>query len=146
MTAEEMQAVARLPYIEIGSHTNSHADLVSATAEEAYRELVSSKAALEDLLKEPVSSFAYPFCRYSPECPGAAERAGYACAVMCEGRGGWRPYELSRESIASWDGRVTFALKSRRLGNAFLRSRLCHAALRARRHRRGSISGAASGK
>lgn len=133
MSAEELQSVARLPFIEIGSHTNGHADLGSATEEEAYRELASSKAALEDLLGTPVSSFAYPYCRYSPACPAAAERAGYGCAVTCEGKGGWRPYELRREGIASWDGRVTFALKARGMGHAFLRS---HAGRRALNWRR----------
>jgi peptidoglycan/xylan/chitin deacetylase (PgdA/CDA1 family) len=124
MSAEELQALSRVRGVEIGSHTAEHADLGSATAEEAYRELASSKQMIEGLLGSAVTSFAYPFGRYSPACPAAAKRAGYTCAVTGEGRGGWTPYELRREGIAAWDGRVTFGLKSRGLGHAFLRSPL----------------------
>lgn len=133
MSESELRAVAGHRLIEIGSHTNDHADLSRATAAEAYRELASSKSGLEDLLGDPVPSFAYPFCRYSPACPEAAARAGYVCAVTCEGRGGWHPYELRREGIASWDGRFTFALKSRGFAHPLWRSTPGRMTLRARR-------------
>jgi peptidoglycan/xylan/chitin deacetylase (PgdA/CDA1 family) len=113
MDRDELRAVASLPWFEIGSHTNRHADLSAARPDEAYEELASSKTALEELIERPVLSFAYPGCAYSPACPGAAERAGYVAAVTCGPRGGWLPYELRRESIDSLDGRLTFALKAR---------------------------------
>ena len=113
MNAEEVQEIARLPFVEIGSHSNLHVDLEAATADEAYRELASSKQALEDVLGRAVESFAYPFCRYSPACPPAAERAGYASAVTCGRRGGLRPYELQREAISRMDGRLALELKRR---------------------------------
>lgn len=115
MTAEEVAEVSRLPYVEIGSHSNLHLDLDTATADEAYRELASSKHALEDVIGAPVESFAYPFCRYSPACPPAAERAGYSSAVTCGRRGGLRPYELQREAVSRLDGRLALALKRRGL-------------------------------
>ena len=133
MSQDELRAVSRLPQVEIGSHTNEHMDLDSASAEKAHRELASSKEALEELVGTSVSSFAYPFCRYSPACPAAAERAGYTCAVTCEGRGGWLPYELRREGVAAWDGRLTFAIKSRGLGHALLGTSLGRKALGWRR-------------
>jgi len=113
MDAEELRELARSPLVDVGSHTNEHADLSAASAEEAYREMSSSRQALEELLDRPVQSFAYPKCGYSPACPEAARRAEYTVAVTCGGRGGWRRYELARESIDSLDGRVGFALKSR---------------------------------
>jgi peptidoglycan/xylan/chitin deacetylase (PgdA/CDA1 family) len=122
MSEDELRAVARLPFIEVGSHTLEHRDLSHATADEAYRELAGSKRALEDLIGAPVQTFAYPFSRYSPACPAAAERAGYTCAVAGDGKGGWRPYELRRAGIASWDRRITFALKSHGMFHSFLRS------------------------
>lgn len=133
MSADDVREVARLPLVEIGSHTNTHADLSAATEDEAYRELSSSRQALEDLLNLRVTSLAYPFCHYSAACPRAAQRAGYTCAVTCEGRGGWLPFELRREAIAAWDGRPSFALKSR--GGAYLvhRSHVGQWALRLRR-------------
>jgi peptidoglycan/xylan/chitin deacetylase (PgdA/CDA1 family) len=115
MDAGELRELASSPYVEIGSHTNTHADLASVSAEEAYREMADSKRDLEALLKQSVRSFAYPKCHYSDPCPDAAQRAGYTVAVTCAGRGGWRRFELGRESIDSLDGRVGFALKSRGL-------------------------------
>ena len=115
MDADQLRELASSPLVEIGSHTNDHTVLTSASADEAYRELVNSKNALEELLERPVASFAYPKCGYSPACPDAARRAGYAVAVTCAGRGGWSRFELARESIDSLDGRVSFALKSRKL-------------------------------
>ncbi len=115
MSADELRSLASSPLASIGSHTMTHADMSNASEEEAYREMVDSKRALEELLQRPVESFAYPRCFYSPACPEAARRAGYAVAVTCGARGGWVPFELARESVDSLDGRVTFALKSRRL-------------------------------
>jgi len=115
MDGDQLRELARSPMVEIGSHTNTHADLSGATAEDAYREMASSKLALEELLQRPVHSFAYPKCAYSPSCPAAARRAGYEVAVTCAGRGGWRRLELARESIDSLDRRISFALKSRGL-------------------------------
>lgn len=133
LSADGLRCVAALPWIEIGSHTNTHASLAAATEVEAYEELRSSRLTLEALLRRPVTSVAYPFGHYSRECPAAAERAGYRCAVAGEGRGGWRPFELRREGIARWDGRASFALKSRGLGHAVLGTRVGRLALRARR-------------
>lgn len=115
MNAQELRTLADSPLASIGSHTMMHTYLAEASAEDAYRDMVDSKLALEELLQRPVDSFAYPQCAYSPACPDAARRAGYAVAVTCGARGGWSPFELTRESVDSLDGRVTFALKSRRL-------------------------------
>jgi peptidoglycan/xylan/chitin deacetylase (PgdA/CDA1 family) len=139
MNADELRELASLPLIEIGSHTNAHADLSSAGAEQAHSEMVSSRGALEDLLQRPVLSFAYPKCDYSPACPEAARRAGYSVAVTCGGRGGWRRYELARESVVSLDGRLLFALKSRGLFlplRESLPGRLARSASRPLRHRK----------
>ena len=133
MSADALREVARLPFVEIGSHTNTHADLSAATDDEAYRELSSSRRALEDLLNLRVTSLAYPYCHYSTACPRAAKRAGYTCAVTCEGRGAWLPFELRREAIAAWDGRLSFALKSRGGGHMVHRSHVGRFALRLRR-------------
>ena len=137
MLAEELRELAASPFAEIGSHTTTHADLSGASEAEAYREMVSSKRALEELLQRPVESFAYPKCGYSLACPEAARRAGYKVAVTCAGLGGWRPFELSRESIDSLDGRFGFALKSRRLFWPLRESspgRFARAAVRPLRH------------
>ena len=138
MNATELRELSSSPLVEIGSHTMAHADLASASEEEAHREMVSSKNALEELLQLPAESFAYPKCGYSEGCPEAARRAGYSVAVTCAGLGGWRRFELARESIDSLDRRVGFALKSRGLLWPLWRStpgKLARAMLRPLRHR-----------
>ena len=108
--------------------------------------MASSKLALEELLEKPVESFAYPKCRYSAPCPDAARRAGYTVAVTCGGLGGWRRFELARESIDSLDGSIGFAVKSRGLFfplRESLPGRLLRAAVRPLRHRAaGAVAGA----
>ncbi|HWX44315.1 MAG TPA: polysaccharide deacetylase family protein [Solirubrobacteraceae bacterium] len=137
MNADELRELASHRLIDIGSHTNGHADLSWASAREAHSEMASSKRALEDLLQRPVDSFAYPKCGYSPACPDAARMVGYTVAVTCGGRGGWRRFELARESIDSLDREVSFALKSRRLFlplRESLPGRAARAAVRPLRH------------
>jgi peptidoglycan/xylan/chitin deacetylase (PgdA/CDA1 family) len=111
MNLDELRTVADSPWIEIGSHTNDHKLLGQATEEEAYEEMHTSRERLEELLDRAVPSFAYPEGQYSPECPDAARRAGYTSAVTTATRGGWRPWDLQRESPDGLDGPVTFALK-----------------------------------
>lgn len=115
MTADELRELGRDRLIEIGSHTVKHADLGSASLEGALQEMSASKRALEELVEDDVVSFAYPRCMYSAACPAAAERAGYASAVTCGGKGGWDRFELRREMVHTPDGPITFAFKSRGL-------------------------------
>jgi peptidoglycan/xylan/chitin deacetylase (PgdA/CDA1 family) len=113
MDADELRELPKLGF-EVGAHTNRHVDLEAATAEEAHAEMRSCKQALEDLLGSAVETFAYPFCRYSGACPGAAERSGYLAAYTCGGRGGRLPFELRREMMDRSDGRLAWSLKARR--------------------------------
>jgi peptidoglycan/xylan/chitin deacetylase (PgdA/CDA1 family) len=138
MRPDELRTLASMPFTEIGSHTATHADLSQASDAQAHGEMVDSKEALEELLQLPITSFAYPKCLYSSACPDAARRAGYTVAVTCAGRGGWRRFELTREVIDARDGRIGFALKSRRLfwplrESAF--GRVARTAVRPLRHR-----------
>jgi peptidoglycan/xylan/chitin deacetylase (PgdA/CDA1 family) len=114
MDLDELRSVAKLPFVEIGSHTNSHCDMAAITdPAEAYGELRSSKLTLEEMLDAPIMSFAYPYGRYSDVCPEAADRAGYLTAVTCGQQGGWVPYELQRELIGPGQGSLRFELKTR---------------------------------
>jgi peptidoglycan/xylan/chitin deacetylase (PgdA/CDA1 family) len=115
MTREEVVELSQDPWIEIGSHTIDHTVLETASFDDAYREMVTCKQVLEELLGGEVPSFCYPRCVYSPDCPEAARRAGYASAVVCGPRGSWDPFELKRETLHTPDGAITFALKSRGL-------------------------------
>ena len=138
MTAEEVVELARNPLVEIGSHTIDHTVLGDATADEAYREMVTSKELLEELLGQPVPSFCYPRGLFSEACPDAARRAGYTSAVTCGRRGSWDPFQLRREVVHTPDGAVTFELKARGVYHAVRRTppaRLARWATRGYRHR-----------
>ena len=111
MTREELLA---LRGVEFGSHTLRHTELEHASRDDALREMVESKAALE-AIAGPVTSFAYPSCAYSPACPDAAREAGYATAVTCGARGSLAPHELRRVSVDALENRLTWELKSRDL-------------------------------
>jgi peptidoglycan/xylan/chitin deacetylase (PgdA/CDA1 family) len=137
MEEDELVALAAVDGVEIGSHTLRHTCLDEASAEQAYEEMSASKQALERLLGRRVSSFAYPGCGYSPVCPDAARRAGYASAVTCGRRGSWDPYELRRASPNRLDNAVSLWLKSRHLYDPVWASapgRLLRAAARPIRH------------
>jgi peptidoglycan/xylan/chitin deacetylase (PgdA/CDA1 family) len=141
MDADELRRLAALGF-EVGAHTNRHTDLAAATPEEAFAEMTSCKEALEDLLAQPVETFAYPFCRYSGACPAAAERAGYLAAFTCSGRGGRLPFELRREMMDRSDGRLTWALKSRRRYHETLELAPVRLALGAKKALNGRVGGA----
>jgi peptidoglycan/xylan/chitin deacetylase (PgdA/CDA1 family) len=111
LTAEELRELAGLESIEIGSHTSRHTLLGEAGAERAFEVMDGSRRELEDLLGRPVTSFAYPACEHSAACREAARRAGYSVAATCAPKGGWDPLELTRESVSTLDGGLTFALK-----------------------------------
>jgi hypothetical protein len=89
---------------------------------EAYGELRSSKLLLEEMLDEPVLSFAYPYGRYSAVCPAEAHRAGYLTAATCALQGDLVPYELQRELIAPGDLPLRFELKIRGVFRAVVSS------------------------
>ncbi|HEX6651429.1 MAG TPA: polysaccharide deacetylase family protein [Thermoleophilaceae bacterium] len=138
MTTEEVVELSRHPLVEIGSHTIDHTVLGDASAEEAYREMVTCRERLEELLGEPVPSFCYPRCLFSEACPDAARRAGYTSAVTCGRRGSWDPFQLRREVVHTPDGRVTFELKARGVYQSARRTppaRLVRWATRGFRHR-----------
>ena len=69
---------------EIGGHTLNHRRLGHLSPDAAWEEVVSGKAALEQSIGEPVTSFCYPGGVYGPEHPrhdregGLHERANRA--------------------------------------------------------------------
>jgi peptidoglycan/xylan/chitin deacetylase (PgdA/CDA1 family) len=63
--------------MEIGSHSQTHADLRSVSEEQAWREIRMSKVDLEKKLGVPIDSFAYPFGAYLPDLGTMVSRAGY---------------------------------------------------------------------
>jgi len=63
--------------IEIGSHTVSHVNLATQSANGLVYQLTASKQALERLVGHPVVSFCYPSGRYNSSVASAVAVAGY---------------------------------------------------------------------
>lgn len=100
--------------MEIGSHTVSHCRLTRASEGVVAEELARSRRDLEQVLGEPVISFAYPYGQHDDAAVSAARKAGYRTA--CTTRPGWAlrdgdPLRIRRISIFAEDSVSTFARK-----------------------------------
>ena len=101
---DELQEMAAAGW-EIGSHSNSHADLSKITEAASYREVVSSRYLLEEALGFPVTSFAYPFGTITDTAGKQIHIAGYESAVglgYTNQQGPGNLFYLQRRPI-SWD-------------------------------------------
>ena len=111
---EQVQFLANSGLVEIGSHTMTHANLDKLDAAQCLEELTASKQQLEQLIQQPVTSFAYPFGIYSARDVELAKQAGYENAVTTiEGIDTVQPdfMQLQRIKISGKDS--LFAVKLR---------------------------------
>lgn len=60
LTVDELRCLFEAGHT-IGAHTHTHPNLAAVPLEEAKNEIRTSKSILEDILREPVTHFAYPF-------------------------------------------------------------------------------------
>lgn len=100
--------------MEVGSHTVSHVRLTEADDTNLQHELRGSRALLQDLLGNAVTSFAYPFGAWDARCVAAVRQAGYTAA--CTTRTGWAlrdgdPYQLRRLTVFNSDTASSLARK-----------------------------------
>lgn len=70
--------------IEIGAHTFSHVDLTKVSDAELQRQLVDSRADLEQLVGHPVTDFCYPAGQFNAKVAQAVQRAGYDDATTTQ--------------------------------------------------------------
>jgi peptidoglycan/xylan/chitin deacetylase (PgdA/CDA1 family) len=118
---------------EIGSHSMSHAFLTDLDAAGLRREVVDSKAALEDLLGAPVRHFSCPGGRWTRRAADLAREAGYE-SVATSRLGANGPaadrYALRRCAIRRGDppGRFEAYCRAHGLWGARTRERLLTAA------------------
>lgn len=100
--------------MEIGSHTVNHVRLTEVDDARLAQELTASKAALEDVLGNAISSFAYPYGAWDKRCADATRRAGYVAA--CTTDSGWalrdnNRYRLRRLTLFNTDTTSSLARK-----------------------------------
>jgi peptidoglycan/xylan/chitin deacetylase (PgdA/CDA1 family) len=82
MSGERLRAV-HAAGISVGSHTVSHLKLAELDPRTRRTELSRSKAALEDVLGEPVEHLCYPFGSFDLDTIRAAAETGYRSATTC---------------------------------------------------------------
>lgn len=110
LTVEELRTLAQGDWIDVGAHTVSHVALSTLTEREQQEEISRSKHVLEQILKRPVTTFAYPYGKstdYTRETAAIVEQAGFAAAcanVPGLVRPGSGSYELPRVHAHDWDG------------------------------------------
>jgi peptidoglycan-N-acetylglucosamine deacetylase len=79
---------------EIGGHTLTHPRLPTISIDEAGREIVEGKDALEETLGHSVTSFCYPYGAYGKEHPALVRAAGFTVARTVERFHTGRPKDL----------------------------------------------------
>lgn len=126
MTSAQVKALAD-GGMQIGAHTATHPILARLDDEAAALEMRRSKAALEDLLRQPVRSFAYPNGRpgrdYLPRDVALARQAGFDLAVSTAhgaARAGDDVHQLPR--FTPWD-RPRWAFGARMAQNLYQAAR-----------------------
>jgi len=84
LPTETLRSLAGAPGVAIGAHTLSHPMLARHPEEVARREIIESKAWLEEVLDRPIRHFAYPVGDPGSAGPrefALAKEAGFASAV-----------------------------------------------------------------
>lgn len=108
--------------LHFGSHTMTHPELHRLPVESMKRELIESRAVLEDELHEPVTAFAHPYAfpseltDYIARLRDALDEAGYTRGVTTRvgrARGAHDPLLLPRIPVNSHDDVALFAAKVR---------------------------------
>ena len=107
LTSEQVKKL-KAAGMEIGGHTVNHPILQAVDINTAKKEIYENKNFLEDLLKEKISSFAYPNGKpgkdYGPQHIALVKEAGYSSAVSTEWGRVTRqcdPFQLPR--FTPWD-------------------------------------------
>ena len=86
MTSDEIQEWVDLG-MDIGAHSQTHADLTKISEKQARKEINDCKAELENKFNISIDDFCYPFGRFNESVCNIASNAGYTSATtMIRGR------------------------------------------------------------
>lgn len=81
LTEDQVRILSQSKYVEIGAHTLDHAYLKIARHDYARQQIFVSKAYLEELIGQPIKTFAYPFGAFDEDSAALVKEAGYTAAV-----------------------------------------------------------------
>jgi len=100
--------------MDVGSHTQTHANLTELPDEEARQQIVQSKAELEQLLGTEVRHFCYPYGWFETQHEMMVREAGYVTATGTRrgrAQAGDNPYALNRIMVARATHPLQFFMK-----------------------------------
>jgi peptidoglycan/xylan/chitin deacetylase (PgdA/CDA1 family) len=115
---DELSILAADELVEIGAHSESHPVLPTLPVLQQEREIVQSRASIEQVIGKPIRSFAYPYGARSQETIALVQRHGFdsACITFDDVvLPGTDPFQLPRicvghatpDQLAHWLGRPT---------------------------------------
>ncbi|CAM8655382.1 CDA1 Predicted xylanase/chitin deacetylase [Comamonadaceae bacterium] len=100
--------------MDVGSHTQTHANLNELTDEAARHQIVRSKDELQQALGAEVRHFCYPYGWFRPEHEEMVRNAGYITATSTRrgrAQAGDNPYALKRIMVARATNPLQFFVK-----------------------------------
>ena len=110
LSHEEIRQLADGGLVEIGAHTVTHPVLSAIPPAQQQEEISESKVQLEQILNQPVVSFAYPYGTrddYNRDSVEIVKQTKFSCACS-NFKGVVQPrtslYELPRFVVRDWDG------------------------------------------
>ena len=104
LTPQQLATCAQHPLITIGAHTVSHPFLTQCDDESLRQELTESKHYLEEIIDQPVNTFAYPTGDYDARVARTVQQVGYDYAFAVRPKKvGVPKYEIPRVFIGRVD-------------------------------------------
>lgn len=100
--------------VDVGSHTATHADLVTLSDEGVKQELVESRETLERMLGRRIESISFPYGSFRDRELRLSEEAGYMYQFSASPERSLpllRKGLIGRVSVQPWDWPVEFSLK-----------------------------------
>jgi len=106
MTANDVAELTGDGLVQIGAHTVTHPVLTLLEPEERRREIVEGKRRCEQLVKGPITGFAYPHGAENEACRNAVRESGFAWACSTASAAVHHTcdvYALPRVFVQDWD-------------------------------------------
>jgi peptidoglycan/xylan/chitin deacetylase (PgdA/CDA1 family) len=114
MSAESLRHLPE--WVTVGSHSLTHANLVTSDADAVAQEIICSREKLELLLDRPVSLFSFPFGVFDDNSIRRCREAGYSRVFTTEPslfRAADNDFVVGRIAADPWDWWLEFHLKIR---------------------------------
>jgi peptidoglycan/xylan/chitin deacetylase (PgdA/CDA1 family) len=107
LSSEEIRSLAKSDMISIGAHTSDHSLLTAHDAVFQRQDIQRCQNKLNEILGEPVSSFAYPHGEFNDDTLRILHESGYTCALTVQAsqvRSGADPMRLPRFGVKNQNG------------------------------------------